>query len=78
MNRRVIARAVLISSLAAAALALPTAAGAVAAASPGACNMLNVSRSEVGFEGMLQSGHGQGLANMIELVLASEAAGCSP
>jgi hypothetical protein len=46
--------------------------------SPGACNMLHVSNSAVGFAGMLNSGHGQGLENMIELVLASEAAGCTP
>lgn len=78
MSRKLIARVVLASSFAAAAIAFPATSGATAPASPGACNMLNVSRSAVGFEGMLQSGHGQGLENMIELVLASEAAGCTP
>jgi hypothetical protein len=78
MTKKTIVRATLASSFVAAALAFPAVSGAVAAESPGACNMLNVGRSTVGFEGMLQSGHGQGLENMIELVLASEAAGCTP
>jgi hypothetical protein len=78
MTKKLFVRATLISSFAAAALAFPATSGAVAEASPGACNMLNVSRSAVGFDGMLQSGHGQGLENMIELVNASEAAGCTP
>jgi hypothetical protein len=78
MRKNSTVSAVLASSFAIVALAFPATSGAVAAASPGACNMLNVSRSAVGFEGMLQSGHGQGLENMIELVLASEAAGCTP
>jgi hypothetical protein len=77
MRKKAIA-GTLASSFALAALVFPATSGAVAAGSPGACNMLNVSRSAVGFEGMLQSGNGQGLANMIELVLASEAAGCTP
>jgi hypothetical protein len=78
MTKKAIARAMFALSFAAATLAFPATSGAVAAGSPGACNMLNVTRSAVGFDGMLQSGHGQGLENMIELVLASEAAGCTP
>jgi hypothetical protein len=78
MRKKTILRSVLASTFATAALAFPATSGAVAAGSPGACNMLNVSRSAVGFDGMLQSGNGQGLENMIELVLASEAAGCTP
>lgn len=78
MRKNATVSAVLASSFAIVALTFPATSGAVAAASPGACNMLNVSRSAVGFEGMLQSGHGQGLENMIKLVLASEAAGCTP
>jgi hypothetical protein len=42
--------------------------------SPGACNMLHVSAK--GMEGMFKASD-QGLNNMIELVLASEAAGCT-
>jgi hypothetical protein len=78
MTKKLFVRATLISSFAAAALAFPATSGAVAEASPGACNMLNVSRSAVGFDGMLHSGNGRGLENMIELVLAAEAAGCTP
>jgi hypothetical protein len=77
MTKKSIARAALASSFAAAALVLPTTSSAVASASPGACYMLHVSGSAVGFEGMLQSGNGRGLENMMELVLASEAAGCT-
>jgi hypothetical protein len=78
MPKNATVSAVLASSFAIVALTFPATSGAVAAASPGACNMLNVSRSAVGFEGMLNSGNGRGLENMIELVLASEAAGCTP
>jgi hypothetical protein len=78
MRKKAIVRAVLASSFATVALAFPATSGAVAAGSPGACNMLNVSRSAVGFDGMLQSGNGQGLANMMALVIASEEAGCTP
>lgn len=61
------------------ALAAFAAMPAVAApASPGACNMLHVKNSAVGLAGMLNSGHGQGLENMMELVIASEEAGCTP
>jgi hypothetical protein len=78
MRKRMVTRVVLASSFAAGALAFPATSAAVAGESPGACNMLNVSRSAVGFDGMLNSGNGEGLENMIELVLASEAAGCVP
>jgi hypothetical protein len=78
MRKNAIVRVTLASVFAIGALAFPATSGAVAAGSPGACNMLNVSRSAVGFGGMLQSGNGQGLENMTTLVLASEAAGCTP
>jgi hypothetical protein len=78
MKKKTIVRAMLASSFATVSLVIPATSGAVAAGSPGACNMLNVSRSAVGFDGMLQSGNGRGLDNMMELVLASEAAGCTP
>jgi hypothetical protein len=56
--------------------AVASAAPAVAApASPGACNMLNVSPTGMG--GMLKASE-QGLGNMMALVLASEASGCTP
>jgi Spy/CpxP family protein refolding chaperone len=48
---------------------------AATAASPGACNMMNVSSK--GFEGMLKASP-QGLGNMMALVIASEVrGGCS-
>jgi hypothetical protein len=46
-----------------------------APASPGACNMLNVSSK--GMDGMGKAS-AQGLDNMMELVAASVAADCSP
>lgn len=78
MRRKLIARVALVSTFTAAVVAFPATAEAAAPASPGACNMLNVGKSTVGFAGMLNSSHGEGLANMTELVLASEAAGCTP
>jgi hypothetical protein len=48
---------------------------AAAPASPGACNMFNVSSN--GMDGMGKASE-QGLGNMMELVTASFAAGCSP
>jgi hypothetical protein len=78
MRSKRIGRATVALSLAIGALTFPATSGAVASGSPGACNMLNVARSAVGFDGMLQSGNGRGLENMIALVLASEAAGCTP
>ena len=49
-------------------------AAAVAQASPGACNMLNVSPK--GMDGMLKASE-QGLGNMMALVIASEESGCT-
>jgi hypothetical protein len=75
-----ISLALLLTPAAVASSATPAAA-AVPAVSPGACNMLNVFNSPSGFDGMLKSGSGtgQGLANMIDLVIASEEeAGCRP
>jgi hypothetical protein len=46
-----------------------------APSSPGACNMMNVSGQ--GMDGMGKAS-AQGLGNMMELVAASFAAGCSP
>jgi hypothetical protein len=69
MSRKLMTTIVLAVGLAGT-TALP---GAAAPASPGACNMLNVSTK--GMDGMLKASD-QGLGNMMELVLASEAAGC--
>lgn len=73
MRRKLIATSSLVFALAA--LAFSATPAAAAPASPGACNMLHT--SSTGFEGMLKASP-QGLDNMIDLVLASEAAGCSP
>jgi hypothetical protein len=53
---------------------------AVFAASPGACNMLNFSpQGAAGMDGSgLGPGQGEGLSNMIDLVVASLGAGCTP
>jgi hypothetical protein len=77
MGKKLIATIVMVFVVAAAALAAFAVPAAAAPASPGACNMLHVGNSTVGFAGMLNSGHGQGLDKMMELVLASEEAGCS-
>ena len=72
MTRKLIATIALVAALwAAAALSAAPAVGAPD--SPGACNMFHVANSAVGFEGMLNSGNGQGLENMMALV---EASGC--
>jgi hypothetical protein len=73
MSKNLIATISLVFALAALGFSAMPAAGAPA--SPGACNMLHT--SSTGFEGMLKASD-QGLGNMIDLVLASEAAGCSP
>jgi hypothetical protein len=70
MSRKLMPAIVLILGLAGT-TALPVAA---APASPGACNMLNVSAK--GMDGMGKAST-QGLDNMMELVAASVAAGCS-
>jgi hypothetical protein len=54
--------------------AISAASAAATPASPGACNMLHVSPR--GMDGMLKASP-QGLGNMMQLVIASEAAGCS-
>jgi hypothetical protein len=80
MRKRLVAAISLAFLVAPTAVALSASAAAAWPGSPGACNMLNVGRSAVGFDGMLKSGSGtgQGLANMIDLVVASEEAGCTP
>lgn len=78
MARKLITTVSLLVALAAVALAVSAAPASATPSSPGACNMLHVGNSAVGFAGMLNSGNGQGLDNMVALVLASEAAGCSP
>jgi hypothetical protein len=82
MSNKVIARVALVLTLATAAgasSAVPAAA-APANSSPGACNMLHTSYQ--GSLGMLGSGtgpgQGQGLSNMMALVVSSEEAGGSP
>ena len=72
MSKKLIATILLVLVFAAAAAF--SARPAAAADSPGACNMLHTSSK--GFEGMLKASD-QGLGNMIDLVLASEASGCS-
>jgi len=52
---------------------VPAAPAAATPSSPGACNMLHVSPQ--GMDGMLKASS-QGLGNMMELIIASEAAGC--
>ena len=73
MNRKLMTTMVLvfIFAMAAAISAMPAAA---TPASPGACNMLHTSAQ--GMDGMLRAA--QGLDNMMQLVVASEAAGCRP
>ena len=72
MSRKLMTTIVAIFTLAAtgALTALPAAA---APSSPGACNMLHVSAK--GMDGMFKASE-QGLRNMMELVVASEASGC--
>ena len=81
MSKKRITRIALLLTFAAAAVsssAVPAAA-APTNSSPGACNMLHTSYN--GFLGMVGSGNGpgqgQGLSNMMALVIASEAAGCA-
>ena len=51
----------------------PVAPAAATPSSPGACNMMRV--SVTGMDGMLKASP-QGLGNMMDLIGASEAAGC--
>jgi hypothetical protein len=73
MNKR-LNTVVLVVALATGAVASSQVATA-APSSPGACNMLNV--SPTGMDGMGKASE-RGLGNMMELVAASMAAGCSP
>jgi hypothetical protein len=72
MSKKLMTTAVLVFAFGAALPALP--AGA-APPSPGACNMMHTSAN--GMAGMGNASD-QGLGNMMALVAASEAAGCSP
>jgi Spy/CpxP family protein refolding chaperone len=74
MRKKLITRIALFSTLALAAVALSATPATATPASPGACNMLHTSAN--GYAGMFNASP-QGLGNMIELVLASQAAGCS-
>jgi hypothetical protein len=72
MTKKVLATIVLVFIFATTA-AIPAVAAAATPTSPGACNMLHVSPQ--GMDGMLKASS-QGLGNMMELVIASETAGC--
>jgi hypothetical protein len=76
MSKKLITTIALVLTFAAAPVAVsatPAAAAPATPAGPGACNMLHV--SPTGMQRMLKASD-QGLGNMMELVLASEAAGC--
>jgi hypothetical protein len=72
MSKKLITTMLVVFAFAAAAIfsAVPAAA---TPSSPGACNMLHV--SPTGMDGMFKASE-RGLDNMINLILASEAAGC--
>jgi hypothetical protein len=72
MNRKLMATMMLVFIFATAA-AISAMSAAATPSSPGACNMLHTSPQ--GMDGMLKAA--QGLDNMMQLVIASEAAGCS-
>ncbi len=73
MRKRLITATGVVSTFAA--LAISAMPAAAAPASPGACNMLNVSAT--GMDGMFKASD-RGLANMMNLVIASETYGCRP
>ena len=73
MYKKLLARISVVFTFAAVAVASSVATADAAPVSPGACNMLHGSPN--GFQGMLGAS-AQGLQNMIDLILASEAAGC--
>ena len=75
MSKKLMATISLMFVFATAAVAFSATPAAAAPASPGACNMLHV--SSTGYTGMGKASD-QGLGNMIELILASLASGCSP
>jgi hypothetical protein len=72
MNRKLMTTMMLVFIFATAATISATSAAATPT-SPGACNMLHTSPQ--GMDGMLKAA--QGLDNMMQLIIASEAAGCS-
>jgi hypothetical protein len=72
MNKKLMSTAALLTLAAAVTVSGPAAA---TPSSPGACNMLHTSAQ--GYAGMLKASD-RGLANMMALVIASEAAGCTP
>jgi hypothetical protein len=74
MSKKLITRISLVVMFAVTAFAFSATPAAATPTSPGACNMLHTSSN--GFAGMLTASP-QGLGNMIALVVASEAAGCS-
>lgn len=74
MRKKLITTISLVFVLALAAVAFSAAPATATPRSPGACNMLHTSAK--GYEGM-QKASGQGLGNMMALVIASEEAGCS-
>ena len=80
MSKRRIARVTMALTIALAAVVSSAAAVAAAPASPGACNMLNFNpHGAAGMDGSgLGPGQGEGLQNMIDLVVASLGAGCTP
>jgi hypothetical protein len=81
MSKKLITRITLLVTFAAAAVAFSAvpAAATPTNSSPGACNMLHTAYN--GYLGMVGSGDGpgkgQGLANMMDLVISSEEAGCA-
>lgn len=77
MGKKLIATISLVLTFALAAVTFLAVPAGATPSSPGACNMLHVDNSTVGMAGMLNSGNGHGLDNMMGLVLASEASGCS-
>jgi hypothetical protein len=72
MSKKLMATITLVFILATTA-AISAASAAPTPASPGACNMLHTSPQ--GMDGMGKAG--QGLDNMMQLVAASQAAGCT-
>ena len=72
MNGKLMATMMLVFIFALAA-AISAKSAAATPSSPGACNMLHTSPQ--GMDGMLKAA--QGLDNMMQLVIAAEAAGCS-
>ena len=72
MSKKLITTMLVVFAFAVAAISSAVPAAATPT-SPGACNMLHVSAT--GMDGMFKASE-RGLDNMINLILASEAAGC--